>query len=74
MLALASRQKFGKTVEEIALSQLNELAEIKNDGNDLKLDDNAVVKWLKGKRFIHTFALSIMTSSPGQFFVHASKR
>ena len=48
VLALASRQKFGKTVEEIALSQLNELAEIKNDGNDLKLDDNAVVKWLKG--------------------------
>ena len=48
MLALASRQKFGKTVEEIALSQLNELAEIKNDGNDLKLDDNAVIKWIKG--------------------------
>ena len=48
VLALASRQKFGKTVEEIALSQLNELAEIKTDGNDLKLDDNSVVKWIKG--------------------------
>ena len=48
MLALASRQKFGKNVEEVALSQLNELAEIKNDGNDLKLDDNAVVKWIEG--------------------------
>jgi len=47
VLALASRQKFGKNVEEIALSQLNELAEIKNDGNDLKLDDNAVVKWIE---------------------------
>ena len=35
-------------MEEIALSQLNELAEIKNDGNDLKLDDNAVVKWIEG--------------------------